>query len=256
MSSKTVHLMDDVMSAESDSPLANSIKSERSGRSVCIQWLRAEYSASRVGYNQMVRGRIIRSAPQHEGTHWRSNVVGKRVGSAYSTSTKQKLVAQSSTESEVIGVHDVSPQAIWTTYFLKDQGVKVEQSVLFQDNMSSILLEKNGRSSSSKQTRHMNIRFLFIKDRVDSREVRIEHCPTGDMIAHFFTKPLQGRQFYKLRDQVMNIDLTSTYHSNHRSVLKLDDDDSREKLPGQNKTNGCEEASWLDGEGETNRQAK
>ena len=82
--------------------------------------------------------------------------------------------------------------------------------------------------------------------------MRIEYCPTGDMIAHFFTKPLQGRQFYKLRDQVMNIDLNCKYHSNHRSVLQLDDDYSGEKLQGENKTNGCEEASWLDGEDETN----
>ena len=173
-------------------------------------------------------------------------------GSVYSTSTKQKLVARSSTESEVIGVHDVLPQAIWTANFLKDQGFKVEQSVLYQDNMSSILLEKNGRSSSSKRTRHMDIRFFFIKDRVASKEVRIEYRPTGDMIADFFTKPLQGRQFYKLRDQVMNIDSNSTYHSNHRSVLKLDDDYSGEKLPDEDKTNGCGGASWLGEEDETN----
>ena len=82
-------------------------------------------------------------------------------GSIYSTSIKQKLVARSSTESEVIGVHDVMPQALWTNYFLKAQGMKVEESVLYQDNMSSILLEKNGRASSSKRTRHMNIRYFF-----------------------------------------------------------------------------------------------
>ena len=42
------------------------------------------------------------------------------------------------------------------------------------------------------------------------------------MIADFFTKPLQGKQFYKLHDQVMNIDPSSKYHSDHRSVLKPD----------------------------------
>ena len=63
---------------------------------------------------------------------------------------------------------------------------------------------------------------FFIKDRVASNEIRIEYCPTEDMIADFFTKPLQGKQFYKLRDQVMNIDPSSKYHSDHRSVLKPD----------------------------------
>ena len=141
-------------------------------------------------------------------------------GSVYSTSTKQKLVARSSTESEVIGVHDVMPQVIWTNYFLQAQGVKVGDTVVYQDNMSSILLEKNGRSSSSKRTRHMNIRYFFVKDRVASNEIRIDYCPTEDMIADFFTKPLQGKQFYKLRDCVMNVDPSSKYHSDHRSVLK------------------------------------
>ena len=66
-------------------------------------------------------------------------------GSIYSTLTKQKLVARSSTESKIIGVHDVLPQALWTNHFLKTQGVPVKENVLYQDNMSfSILLKKNG----------------------------------------------------------------------------------------------------------------
>jgi hypothetical protein len=109
-------------------------------------------------------------------------------GAVYSTSTKQKLVARSSTESEIIGVHDVMPQLLWTAYFLKAQGVAVNDSVLYQDNMSSILLETNGRASASKRSRHMNIRYFFVKDRVDSKEVRIEYCPTEDMVADYFTK--------------------------------------------------------------------
>ncbi|MCK7499178.1 MAG: hypothetical protein MZW92_58370 [Comamonadaceae bacterium] len=144
-------------------------------------------------------------------------------GSIYSTSNKQKLVTRSSTEAEVVGVHDVMPQLIWTAHFLDGQGVTIDESILYQDNTSSILLEKNGRSSSTKRTRHMNIRYFFIKDQVDSKRVKIEHCPTGDMLADFFTKPLQGLQFRKLRDQIMNIAPSSAYHSNnsgHRSVLK------------------------------------
>jgi hypothetical protein len=132
----------------------------------------------------------------------------------------QKLVARSSTESELIGVYDVMPQIIWTGYFLKAQGLDVVESILYQDNMSSILLEKNGRRSSSKRTRHINIRYFFVKDRVESKEVRIVHCPTKEMVADYFTKPLQGALFYKLRDYIMNVDSSSEFHSSHRSVLK------------------------------------
>lgn len=142
-------------------------------------------------------------------------------GSVYSTSTKQKLVTRSSTECEVVGVHDVMPQLLWTTHFLKEQGVCVRDTVLYQDNLSSILLEKNGQRSSSKRTRHMNIRYFFVKDRVASQELSIEHCPTEEMLADYFTKPLQGQLFYRLRDHIMNIDSSSKYYSNHRSVLSV-----------------------------------
>jgi hypothetical protein len=68
-----------------------------------------------------------------------------------------------------------------------------------------MLLETNGRAWSSKRTKHVNIRFYFVKDRIESGEVSLEHCPTEEMVADFFTKPLQGSTFIKLRNMIMNI---------------------------------------------------
>ena len=87
-------------------------------------------------------------------------------GSVYSFSSAQQLVSRKSTEAEVIGVDDLMPQMIWTGYFLKAQGAGVVDTVLYQDNKSSMLLEKNGRASSEKHTRHIDIRFYFVTDRV------------------------------------------------------------------------------------------
>jgi Reverse transcriptase (RNA-dependent DNA polymerase) len=143
-------------------------------------------------------------------------------GSIYSYSSTQKLVSRSSTEAELIGVDDLMPQMMWTGYFLKAQGVAVVDTVLYQDNKSSMLLEKNGRASSGKRTRHIDIRFYFVADRVANGDLRIEHCPTEEMVADYFTKPLQGALFYRLRDHIMNIDSSSPYHSScfsPRSVL-------------------------------------
>jgi hypothetical protein len=111
---------------------------------------------------------------------------------------------------------------MWTGYFLKAQGVDVVDTVLYQDNKSSMLLEKNGRASSGKRTRHIDIRFYFVDDRVASGDLRIEHCPTEEMVADYFTKPLQGVLFYRMRDRTKNIDPSSPYHSSRsspRSVL-------------------------------------
>ena len=77
--------------------------------------------------------------------------------------------------------------------------------MVLQDNESAILLEKNGRRSSSKRTRHIEIRYFFVTDNVKRGRMRIEHCPTGDMVADFFTKPLQGAAFKKMLKSIMNI---------------------------------------------------
>jgi hypothetical protein len=124
-------------------------------------------------------------------------------GVIYGTSKSQKLNVKSSTEAEIVGTDDVMPQILWTLYFLEAQGYKIKDNTLYQDNKSSILLETNGRGSSGKRTRHIDVRYFFIADRVKSGEIKIEHCPTGIMIADYFTKPLQGALFWKLRDMVM-----------------------------------------------------
>lgn len=126
-------------------------------------------------------------------------------GSIYSTSTRQKFTTKSSTEAELVAVADVMPQVLWTRYFLEAQGYKVGASTVYQDNKSAILLEKNGKASSGKRTRHINIRYFFVADRVANQEVTIEYCPTGIMRGDFFTKPLQGSQFRHFRDKILNM---------------------------------------------------
>ncbi len=91
------------------------------------------------------------------------------------------------------------PIVVWSWYFLMAQGYGVTQNFLLQDNPSSILLERNGRASSGKQIWHINIRYFFITDRVNMKEVEIEWCPTKEMVAVFMTKPLQGSHFRRLR---------------------------------------------------------
>jgi hypothetical protein len=88
---------------------------------------------------------------------------------------------------------------------MKAQGYNVQDNILFQDNNSSILLEKNGKASSSKRTKHIIIWYLFIIDRVSKEEVPLVWCPTGDIIQDYATKPLQGALFQKFREQIMGV---------------------------------------------------
>lgn len=126
-------------------------------------------------------------------------------GATYSSSVRQKLNTKSSTEAELVGVNDFMPQILWTRYFLQAQGYAMKDNVVHQDNRSAILLEENGKGSSSKRTRHINVRFFFITDRIEKGEVSVAHCPTDEMLGDFFTKPLQGAKFFNFRDKVLNI---------------------------------------------------
>jgi hypothetical protein len=154
-------------------------------------------------------------------------------GSVYSVSGGQKILGCSSTEAELIGVHDVMPQIIWTLNFMTAQGFDVKDNILYQDNKSTILLATNGRASVGKRSRHINIRYFFVKDRVNNGEVRIEYCPTEEMWGDFFSKPLQGKVFFGFRDLIMNIDPSSAYHSAHRSVLRHENSGIQDMAVGE-----------------------
>ena len=118
-------------------------------------------------------------------------------------SSKQKLNSRSSTEAELIGVDDAITMILWTKLFMEAQGYIIEENIIYQDNKSAILLEKNGRKSAGKRSRAINIRYFFVTDHVDKGNVTIEYCPTDDMIADFMTKPLQGQKFRDFRSAIL-----------------------------------------------------
>ena len=124
-------------------------------------------------------------------------------GVPISQSHKQKLNTRSSTEAEVVGVDDAMSPILWTRLFLEAQGIEVRRNILYQDNKSAILLENNGKKSSSKRTRAMNIRYFFVTDQISKGNLEVEYCPTEEMIGDFMTKPLQGKLFEKFRKLIM-----------------------------------------------------
>ena len=91
---------------------------------------------------------------------------------------------------------------LWTKLFTEAQGYPVENNIVYQDNKSSILLEKNGRDSAGKRSRAINIRYFFMTDQVKKGNVTIEYCSTDDMWGDFMSKPLQGEKFRKFRSLI------------------------------------------------------
>ena len=79
------------------------------------------------------------------------------------------------------------------------------KSTLYQENMSAMLLEKNGRASSSSRTKHIDIKYFFIQDWIERGDIGLEYCHTENMVANFMTKPLQGKIIFEFRDRIMGM---------------------------------------------------
>ena len=125
-------------------------------------------------------------------------------GATQSKSTKQKINTRSSTKSELVAADDMIGQVVWTHNFLEAQGFPIKRSIIYQDNQSAMLLEKNGRSSAGKRSRHMNIKYFYITDQIKQDRLEVEFCPTDEMIADYMTKPLHGSKFERFKKMIMN----------------------------------------------------
>jgi hypothetical protein len=95
------------------------------------------------------------------------------------------------------------PQILWTWLFMQEHSIKVTDNILYQDNKSAIFLEKNGRASSSKRTKHIEIQYYYVADCIAKGDLLVVWCPTSKMIADFLTKLLQGKMFQQFRDVLM-----------------------------------------------------
>ena len=103
------------------------------------------------------------------------------------------------------------------------QGYFVGAVKVCQDNMPTIVFVKKGKSTSHR-TKHIAVRYFFIKEKIDEGEIEVEYTPTLQMLADMFTKPLQEELFrvmrtkvlgcyliYCIRDEVLK-QLGSTFH--------------------------------------------
>jgi len=115
---------------------------------------------------------------------------------------KQRLVARSSTESELIGLHDSTPAVVWTQNFLQEAGFPQLPAVVYQDNKSTIHMGETGHGTYAR-SKHIAVRYFGVHELIELSKVVLKYKNTADMWADLFTKPLMGSQFTKLRDILM-----------------------------------------------------
>ena len=170
-------------------------------------------------------------ATHHDYRGHTGGVIGMGKGVVSTKSSKQKLNTKSSTETEIVGTSDYLPWTLWVTRFLEHQGYPIKKYIFYQDNESAIKIERNGRKSCGEKSRHIHIRYFFMADVIKRENITIKHCPTGEMIADFYTKPLQGSLFRKMRNYIMSeSDSLDEKRVENQASRESDDTKTKKKL--------------------------
>lgn len=114
------------------------------------------------------------------------------------SSKKQPIVTLSTTEAEYVAAAACACQAIWMKMVLKRLGCNGDEcTTIFCDNSSTIKLSKN--PVMHKRSKHIAVRFHFLRDLCNEGAVRLIHCGSNDQLADILTKPLKLEQFQRIR---------------------------------------------------------
>ena len=104
-------------------------------------------------------------------------------------SKKQTSVALSSTEAEYIAAAHAAKEAIWLRRLLTELGESLKlPTTLFIDNQSAMAIARNPEFHD--RTKHIEVRYHFLRQVVDDGEIHLEYLPTGEQIADVLTKGL------------------------------------------------------------------
>lgn len=142
-------------------------------------------------------------APNHSGRRSTTGYIFFYNGGAISwKSTVQPTVALSSSEAEYMALASATQEAIYLRQILKELGIlQPTPTVMHEDNQSCKNLAEG--SGINARTKHIDVRYHFIRDAIKDKVISVVYCPTAEMIADFLTKPLTEKNFTKFRDQVL-----------------------------------------------------
>ena len=118
-------------------------------------------------------------------------------------SIKQKIVAKSSTEAELIACSDSLSYIYSIKNILEFLNNKVNNIIIYQDNISTIKLLKNKRPTSQR-SKHIDIRYFFLRDKLEE-EIELKYCPSNLMISDLLTKYINTKQFKLLTNEIINM---------------------------------------------------
>lgn len=116
---------------------------------------------------------------------------------------KQSAVSKSSTEAEYYALCEAASETLYLKQLLSEFGINTEKPIkIFCDNQSCVKLADNEKLSS--RTKHIDVRYHFVKDLVKTSVIDLIYVPTEMNVADLMTKPLSGVRIEKLT-KIMNM---------------------------------------------------
>ena len=122
------------------------------------------------------------------------------IGAISWSSKKQPIITLTSTEAEYVALTHSLKDIIWIHKLLTELSSVFSflvPTTLFCDNQGAIRLSKD--STFHGCTKHIDVHFHFVRQTVSQDHIELQYCPTNDMIADIFTKPLARLKFEKFR---------------------------------------------------------
>ena len=122
-------------------------------------------------------------------------------------SRKQSVVALSTTEAEYIALSSATQETIWLRRLMSDFTAEQQlPTIIKEDNQGTIAVARNPISHS--RTKHIDIKFHYIREALRDGAVDLIYCPTERMTADILTKPLSRGRFEELRSQMGLVDIS------------------------------------------------
>jgi hypothetical protein len=143
----------------------------------------------------------------HSDTKGQTGIIitlGKTGPPVFCKSKKQKLVSRSSTEAELIALNEGLPEVIWAKQFMENLGITQSMVTVYEDNTSTIILANKNNGATLSKTKHIQVRYYYVRELIEQKEINIVYLPTTEMLADLLTKPMAGWLFKTLRDKILN----------------------------------------------------
>jgi histone deacetylase 1/2 len=119
---------------------------------------------------------------------------------------KQATVSRSSTEAEYKAMANATAEIIWVQALLRELGVPLRAPpCLWCDNLGATYLSANPVFHA--RTKHIEIDFHFVRERVASKEIMIKFISSKDQLTDGFTKALPVKTFNEFK---RNLNLSSS----------------------------------------------